>query len=406
MKPLVIILLFIANIALSQNFDYESKLTQPTENSFYKIVLNPSLVAKLKPDCSDFRIYDNENIENPYILNIEKPFSSNVLFKEYEIISKTYDNKKGITRIVVKNSKKQKINNFCITLKNAEVYKYLTLNGSDNNKDWFVIKNDYYFTSIRNSDETSEVRILDFPLSDYEYFEISIYDCFNAPLNVLNVGHYDLETEKGQYLKTENPVLFQKDSNEVKESHIKLHFSENQYIDKINIHISTKNYYFRNALLYKVSINSKNNETLDLIKHIDLCSCSYNSFYLNNEAGSDFLLIIQNNDNQPLKIDSITGYQLIHSIITPLKKENRYTLKFGDKVIKSPVYDLKYFKDSIESNIPVIVSGDIIKIEKAQKEVIFYMKPEFLWITIAIVALILGLMSFRMLRDMKKQNSN
>lgn len=405
MKPFVIILLFIANIALSQNFDFESKLTQPTENSFYKIVLNPNLVAKLKSDCSDLRIYDNENIENPYILKIEKPFSSNILFKEYEIISKTYDERKGITRIVVRNTKKLKINNFCITLKNAEIYKYLTLNGSDNNKDWYIIKNDYYFTSIRNSDETSEVRILDFPLSDYEYFEISIYDCFNAPLNVLNVGYYDLETERGQYLKTENPAITQKDSGEVKESYIRIHFSENQYIDKINFKISSKNYYYRNALLYKVGINVKNKETLDFIKNIDLCSCSYNNFYLNNEAGSNFLLIIQNDDNQPIKIDSINCYQLIHSVLTPLEKSKNYTLKFGDKSLKAPVYDLKYFQDSIENNIPVISSGDITKFEKAEKEVIFYMKPVFLWITIGVVMIILGFMSFRMLREMKSRNS-
>jgi len=405
MKIYIIIFVLISNIVVSQNFNYESKLTQSTENSFYKIVLNPNLVSKLKSDCSDLRIYESENIEVPYILKVEVPFSNNVLFKEYEIISKTYDEHKGITRIVVKNSKKLKINNFCITLKNAEVYKYLTLNGSDNNKDWYIIKNDYYFTSIRNSDETSEVRILDFPLSDYEYFEISIYDCFNAPLNVLNVGYYDLETEKGQYLNTENPVISQKDSSEVKESYIKLHFSENQYIDKINIKISSKNYFYRNARLYKVGLSAKNTETLDLIKNIDLCSCSYNTFYLNNESANDFLLIIQNNDNQPIKIDSIHCYQLIHSLLTPLEKDKSYVLKFGDKSLKMPVYDLKYFQDSITKNIPVITSGDITKFEKAEKEVIFYMKPVFLWITIGIVMIILGFMSFKMLREMKNRNA-
>lgn len=401
MKPILITLIFLANIALSQNFDYESVLAKPTENSFYKVILKPDLVSKIKPDCSDLRIYDSENIEIPYILKVEVPFSNNVLFKEYEIISKTYDEHRGITRIIVRNAKKFKINNFCITLKNSEVYKYLTLNGSGNNKDWYIIKNDYYFTSIRNSDETSEVRILDFPLSDYEYFEISIYDCFNAPLNILNVGYYDLETEKGQYLKTENPIISQKDSSEVKESYIKLHFSENQYIDKINIKISSKNYFYRNARLYKVSLNAKQMETLDFITNIALCSCSYNTFYFNNESASDFLLVIQNNDNQPLKIDSVNCFQLIHSILTPLENGKSYTLKFGDKNLKTPVYDLKYFQDSISNNIPLILTTDITKIEKSEKEVAFYFKPIFLWISIGIVMLILGFFSFKMLREMK-----
>ena len=158
----------------SQDFKWKSKIDDVKKSGFHNILLSPSLNSKLNYEFSDIRIYDNENSEIPYLLRTEVAVVYKQLFKEYKIVSKK--SVKGSTQVIIKNQLKSKVNNVNIVIKNSNVQKKVKLFGSDDQKNWFVIKDDYLFYSIYSDEETSEIQLMDFPLSDYAYFKIEVDD--------------------------------------------------------------------------------------------------------------------------------------------------------------------------------------------------------------------------------------
>jgi len=66
--------------------------------------------------------------------------------------------------------------------------------------------------------ETSVIKIIDFPASNYEYYEILIDDWKSNPINVLKAGFYNISVEKGKYSPVEEPQISQIDLKEEKQS--------------------------------------------------------------------------------------------------------------------------------------------------------------------------------------------
>jgi len=195
----------------SQDFNWKSKIDDVKKSGFHNILLSPSVNGKLNYEFSDIRIYDNENNEIPYLLRTEVPVVYKQLFKEYQIVSKK--SLKGSTQVIIKNQLKSKVNNVNIVIKNSDVQKKVKLFGSDDQKKWFVIKDDYLFYSICSDVETSEIQLMDFPLSDYAYFKIELDDTKSAPINILKIGYYDDYSEMGKYVQVPKCTVSQIDSN-------------------------------------------------------------------------------------------------------------------------------------------------------------------------------------------------
>ena len=52
----------------AQNFMWETRIDSVQEKGFYSIPLNPEITSRLKNDFSDLRIFDEKNVEIPYLL--------------------------------------------------------------------------------------------------------------------------------------------------------------------------------------------------------------------------------------------------------------------------------------------------------------------------------------------------
>ena len=98
-------------------------------------------------------------------------------------------------------------------------------------------------------------------------------------------------------------------------------------------------------------------------------------------------------------------YQLNKYMVTELKSDNNYSLKFSDKNANAPVYDLKYFSDKIPEKLQIVKTTIPIKIGKDEivKEKNVNLENYWLWASIIAIALLLGYMSYKMINDKKKQ---
>lgn len=406
---LLSILILLSQNIFSQEFGWQADFTNTNQTGFVNIWLSPKINSTLKSDFSDLRIYDSKGTEIPYILQEEKFRNRKTFFKEYKIIEKKHVAGKGYTRIVIHNPEKKIIDNISVIIKNADVKKWLKLNGSDDNKTYYVLNDNYIYSSSPNNDGTSEIKVLQFPNTDYQYLELLVSDYFDKPINVLKVGYYDTQIENGLYSDLKISSVKQNDNKQKKESEILFGFETPQYIDKLNFYTEGSTYYLRKAELYKQSEqwNKKKKENEDyweLVRNFEINSFSNASLHFQRMKAEKLKLVIKNHDNQPLKIKEIKARQLTKFLVTELKKDQTYSIKFGNPELRKPNYDLQYFADSIDKNLPLIKVDKIRKLKKEEvKKNKSFFDSVYIWVALGIVVLGLGFMSIKMMKETAKK---
>lgn len=384
---------------IAQSFEMEASINKVAEDGFYSILLTPEITTHLKQSFSDIRIYDAENNEIPYLLKHERPYISTETFHNYEIV----ENNKipgCCTRLVIRNADKSKIDNIGLVIKNADVRKIAQLSGSDNKEDWYIIKDNYELESLFNNHETEEVKILYFPLSDYEYYRLDINDSLSLPIRVLKAGYFDTSFAKVNYLELPSPVLQQTDSID-KKSYIRIAFQFPQYVDQIKLNVTGPEYYLRNTQLFTRTFN-KQKPVFNNIASFELRSNRSNIFHLDHIFVKELFLIIDNKDNPPLAIQSAELFQVARTLIADLQKDKTYVIRFGDKNTPLPQYDLKYFSDRLTAHpkaIEIKAVTKIPKVENIQEE--FFNTKLWIWAAIIGMVALLGYFSRKMIQDIK-----
>ncbi len=393
-----------------------------TKDGFYNIVLQPEVGSKLKDDLSDIRILDEEKYEVPFLQKSEESYFTTERFKEFPVVSKQIiDN--CCTKLTIKNPTKKPINNICFILKNSDAVKVYRMAGSDDGVNWYSVKKyDVFYTPYSPSD-TKVVSYINFPLTDYLYFRFDIIDRgywdedrwlywdqdrWSYPLNILNVGYYETYLKEGKYLEIPAPVFTQSDSSKKKQSYIKITFNDNHLLNRIRFTFKGPRFYKRSVTLAKKIMHNVTNEaTFEPITTLELNSYSLNEFDLDYFREKEFYLIVENDDNRPLTLDSIKTWQLTRYLKTYLDKGKKYHLVYGDSTAVAPVYDLAYFIDSIPAVLPTlpilhIESNRVKQAALTKRGVYWYENKRFIWLAIGVIILFLSFMSWKMLREMRK----
>jgi len=393
--------------AIAQNFEWEVELEKPSETKFYDIQLSPQIVGKFNPNFSDIRIFDETNTEVPYLLRREKMLEMNTFYNEYTIVEKKHQKKFAHTELIFENPSKKDIDNIVLRIRNSDVSKWLTLNGSDNRNEWFVIKNEYRYSSFYSDSETSVIKVLNFPLSNYKYYQLIVSDFVNQPIDIVSVGYYDTQTANGLYTKAMNAQMVQKDSSEIQKSIIYVRFPENQYIDKLVIIAKGASYFLRKAEIVENKTVKKKKKTVmyqEVLSSFELSSFSDNTIVFDKQPLKEFIIYIYNNDDSPLEIEAVEAYMLNTYLTAELKTGKQYKLRFGNPQLRAPVYDLQYFADSLPKKRVSILPQSLKNIGNQKVDNTQGNIPQVvIWLVLGAVLVFLGFMTYRMMNDMKKK---
>ena len=77
---------------------------------------------------------------------------------------------------------------------------------------------------------------------------------------------------------------------------------------------------------------------------------------------------------------------------------------FGNKnVINTPNYDIAHFKSKVASDIPLLKTRDITTLKYVEVEQEEAGSQYWIWIAVAIVAVLLGFVSYKMIMEMEKK---
>jgi len=401
--PFILIYLLIYRFGVAQNFRYESGLPAIDSSGFYKIQVPPEINSKLKTDFSDLRLNEDKQMEVPYLLKDESSVKYLSSFKEYQIVDRIFS-KDSITQIILKNESGERINNISLLIRNADVRKDLKLTGSFDRKQWFVVKEYESISSLNNEKEIAEIKLINFPLSNYSFYKIELNDKHSAPVDVLKAGYYESTIIKGQFTELKSQMSIT-DSLKQKVTWAQITFEDTLSVDEIEFTINGPLYYLRPVdLFYSIGVTKTKNKIY--FDRITLDSKSSLRFDIGRIKVKEMWFKIYNEDSPLLKISTIRCFQLNHYCLAYLEKGKQYQLRFGDSLLTAPNYDIKYFQSVIpQSNLKILYPGKVAEIKQEPKRESMDIKSiwndkRFVWAALLVVILLLGFVTFRLMRDM------
>ncbi|GCC51043.1 DUF3999 domain-containing protein [Chryseotalea sanaruensis] len=404
LKMVFFTILIASGSIYGQDFTAEAKLQSVETDGFYRIDISPALSAYTNAGFSNIRIYTQQKTEVPYLFQQEALQYYSAEFKPYEIVEKKQV-RKCCTEIILKNPDSLPINNISLSIKNAEVSKQATLLGSDDQENWFALKQQFTLHTINNPDNTTVVKIVDFPLSNYTFYKLEIDDSSSAPLNILSAGYYEQQSEEAKFTAIPNLRIEATDSVLRKQTFIKISLDTTRTIDRIKIEMTGQPYFVRRGSLYSLQY-SKNRKGepesfLQWEYDLELSSKQITILNVNELRSSELMIIIDNQDNPPLQLESAQLLQRSRYLVAWLKKGEDYVLKMGVASMKSPSYDLANFQGEIPKQLAQINLGEfkVFNKEGAQTSTTIFTNRMIIWVAIILVVALLGFMSVKLIRE-------
>ncbi len=373
------------------------------------IEIPDEMYHKVKPDLSDIRIFgfkDNDTIEVPYILKFIPNDFDFGLSLSGKIINKSYSSSKFYFTIEIDQDDKV-LNKIDLSFTNENFDWKVKLEGSQNQNEWFSILDNYRILSIKNSETDYRFEKLVFEDSKYKFYRISVEtnqepklkDFYlygevtneNVQFKTLNIKDFSLKTDK----KNRQTIIEFSLKNKLPVHSLKLNVNDEFLyhrpivIEYLKDSTKTEKGWIKNYNHFSSGIISSRERT-DFV-------CYSNFEYI----AKDFRIIIDNQDNIPLKINSVDVNALDYNLIFQLPNESDLYLYYGNSEAFEPSYDLKKYRGFInETDIKINSTlSDEILIPKKEEIV---QKPLFeseywLWIVMGIIIIVLGYFSLKMI---------
>ncbi|MBI3518402.1 MAG: DUF3999 family protein, partial [Bacteroidetes bacterium] len=383
---------------LAQSFTHETIVKGISKDSLYKIPLTPDYKQYMSSDLHDMRIYDSKNMEVPYVVLSEPLLKAKSDFIPYEIVSQKHLS--SYSEIIIRNVNKDKISNIAFNINNSDAYKYCSIEGSDDMKQWYSVSELQELSLAYNELYTNQYKCIYFPLNNYQYFRLTVDDWYAHPLKINSAGCFKNSVIAGKL----NDVAFTRTITEDakhKKTIIHFVFSNNQAINRIDFKIKSPRLYMRHAVLYvnreqKVKHN-KTEQYRETLFEFDLKSDNALLFDIPQINEKEFFIEIENKDNPVLEIEAINCKQLASYLVCDFKSNQTYTLKCGNTDLKRPEYDLVNFVSQIPQLLPEAQLAPVKALAKEDKPVVvekeksFFETQQFLWLCLAFGAIVIFL---------------
>lgn len=413
------IVLFICCLLLpgavrAQSFQYKAKVNPVSRTSFYKILISPDISGRSQPNMQDLRLFDNEGKETPYLMNREVAGQSETQFVTYPLTSAIEGTRQTV---IIENKDKRHIDKFVFAMKNADASRLVRISGSEDKTNWYVVRDSFYFESYTDIDESIVKRSLAFPGGDYRFYKIEITRKNNeAPLNILNAGNYSTNTKEAAYQEVTGLTFTRTDTNKI--TRILVRCTPGNRIDKLEFSIARPEMYHRTLQISKlIEMETGSSYSASVKKARYAPSTDFKSYELSSDRPAsiictgflgyskqkEFIIEIQNQDDQPLQITGIKAFQLTTTLTAKLEQGKNYFLYFGDSLLQTPAYDIVYFSKNLPTHIQTIEHEKVQPKNQIDKDEYDSTKDQYIvWIGLGLAGIIILILTLNMMKNMKK----
>ncbi|MFB9841742.1 hypothetical protein [Mucilaginibacter ginsenosidivorans] len=377
-------------------FKYRADIANIDSSGVYKIELQPDFIAKsVKGELYDIRIDDETGkfvaysiITNP--LDKVKP-----VFVDFpEVKPNTASD--SATIYIAENKGKTRISELWLQLKNTAVSRLANLSGSDDLQHWFAIREDIRLQDGGESENTEFDQVLNFPASDYRYFRVTIRNKNKDMVKVIRSGIY-VSDEAGlnKMMLSPLPAVRLSSRGESKQTSYFVELGDSYLVNQLHLDVSSPKYYNRRISIYDVG-NNINQALIDT-----RISSSGSNYFIISAKTNKLRVDIVNGDDNPLIIKDIRAYQQKQFAVSYLEKRHHYALLAGDSTANEVSYDLSFMHSEPLSQFSLISHSAVYE-NPAFGARHFAVKRDYtllIWVSIAVVLLILGLLTWRMVKE-------
>jgi len=392
------------SIAQIKNYSFNREI-KGVNSQWHSITLPDDLYGKLANKLQDIRIYGfNEEealFEVPYVFKpIEKIVNaSKIVFKRINDskIETGYYFGFEVSNLAV-------INEFDLEFKERNFDWLIGLEGSQDQLNWLTIAENYRVLSIKNELTDYRFTKLKFPDSKYKFYRVLVKVKTKPELLSAKLGFDTAVFSNFRFIKYSYLKLTEDKQNKLTIIHIDLKQAVPISFLKVNI---LANYdYYRPISIKYVTDSFKSNKSWvysfsDLVSGT-LSSLENNEFKFPSTITKTIQVIIDNQDNTPLKISEIEIKGIPYVLQVRFDQKGKYFLCYGNRNALKPSYDIEKFKENIPKNIKELELGDEIMTKHIHQKQTSPLFENIIWLWI-IMAISIGVIAWFTLRMMMKK---
>ena len=372
-------------------------------DQWHKIILPDQVFGKVAADLSDIRIFgitkSHDTLTAPYILQVatEKIVDSEVDFK---LINQSKNNNGYYFTFELAAEKT--INQVKLDFEQPNFDWRIKLEGSQDQQEWFTVADDYRILSIKNELTNYQFTTLAFPATSHRYFRLFIKT--NTQPGLLTAKISNEEITGGKYITYIINEIKTSEEKQGKQTIIDIGLPMPLPVGYLKLYVHDKIDYYRPITIKYMADSFKTEKgwiyNYNALTSGTLNSIEKNELKFNSTILSKLRLVIENQDNQPLKIDSIEVKGHEHALIARFAKPATWYLVYGNNKATKPNYDIDRFTDKIPAGITTLELGAEQSIQQENLPGItpLFQNKIWLWTIMAIIIVVLGLFSVKMIR--------
>jgi hypothetical protein len=396
------------NIAQTKGYNFRREVTGITD-TWHKIIISDDMYSKISSDFSDLRIIgfsaNGDTIEAPYLLtkNAEGSVSKSLPFK---IINESH-NDKGYC-YTFSFITETEINCINLHFDESNFDRLLSLEGSQNQQQWFSILDSYRIVSIKNSMTDYSFTTLHFPDSKYKFFKLTIP---SKTKPILTSADITIEQKQiHNYRLYPNIKTITSNDLSKKNTTVDIQLANKVSIAFIKINVNNKFDFYRNITIDYLSDSTKLEKSwiknYTVLHNGVLSSIDTNGFLIGDVVTDNLRLTIENGNNEPLSISGSIVKGHTYELQVRITKQGNYFLYYGNNNAPESNYDIQNFQDKIPSLLKELSLGNeenTSNFSESKIEPLFKNKI-WLWVIMGTVMLIIGGFSVKMLTSSEKVN--
>lgn len=400
---LALLVCITATQAQTNIYQFKRQITGVNAN-WHKIKVPDDLYQKVNAGFEDLRIFGiqgKDTLEVPYILKqrAEQVISTKVDFKPIN----ESETREGFYYTFQLNSAAV-INQITLSFKETNFNWLATLEGSNNNTDWFTVLKDYRILSIKKNQTDYQFTKLSFPNSKYQYYRLMIKSPEKPSLLEALINKTD--TIKGVYADIKYQFYELKNDAKNKQTVIDVGLKNAVPISFVQINAQSDFDFYRPIRIEYATDSFKTEKGIQYnfatIYDGTISSLEKPEFKFSNVVTNRLKITIENNDNKPLRLSGLQLKGNIYELIARFDDLNaNYALYYGKKDAVSPNYEIEKFENKIPLNLTNV---DVGEEQKNPSYAVKTEKPLFenklwLWSLMVVIIGLLGFFSFRMLKN-------
>lgn len=402
-------IILLANLSFGQIDDYQYKRkVSGIEDEWHRLELPNGMFSKVASNFNDIRFYGitstKDTVEAAYFLRIkDEEITTNEI--EYELLN-SVKNETGFY-YTFKIPTGKSINEIDLDFSLDNYDWNITLEGSQNQLNWFTVVDNYRILSISTQKMDYSFSRLAFPQTEYRYFRLFIPSKVEPELIMPTVRMNSVVGGKVRDYKIVSQKI--KEDKKKKETIIELSLEQPVPISSIKINCKDKFDYYRHVSIEYLYDSTKTEKgyikNYVELTHGLLSSIEQNPFQVSNVIAQNIRISILNNDNQPLDISKVEVHGNVHELVVRFTEEADYFLVYGKAEAVQPNYDINHFQNTIPKMLKTLTLGgeELIFQADSSKENLKDKEPFFnknwIWFVMAIIIFILGWFTFKMMRS-------